>query len=207
MISVGILLFDQIELLDFAGPYEVFTTASRVAARRNLPAPFYTRTIAKSRRAITARAGLQVQPDLCFDDHHNFDLLIVPGGVVDQVQQDPQHIQWLREQRHHCDCIASICTGAFLLAQAGLAEDLPLTTHWEDLEDLAQQFPAQKVVGQCRFIDHGHLASSAGIAAGIDLSLHLVGRLVSQELAWFTARQMDYPWLPDNAEGARHELF
>lgn len=207
MKSVGILLFDQIELLDFAGPYEVFTTASRVAARRNQPAPFYTRTIAKERRSITARAGLQVQPDLCFNDHHSFDLLLVPGGVVDQVQRDPQHIQWLRDQRDHCQCIASICTGAFLLAQAGLAEGLSLTTHWEDLEDLARQFPSQRIEGQRRYIDHGSLASSAGIAAGIDLSLHLVSRLANPELARLTARQMDYPWPPDPAEGDLHELL
>lgn len=190
MLNVGLLLYDDVELLDFAGPYEVFTTASRVAHLLNQPSPFTTRTHAQTTH-IRARAGLTIVADAGLDDAP-IDLLIVPGGVTDDAQKNPALVPWLAQAADKARCVASVCTGAFLLAEAGLLDQRPVTTHWEDIEALQAQFPSLRLERDVRFIDHGALATSAGISAGIDLALHLVARFASPQLATATAKQMDY---------------
>lgn len=198
-LTVGIYLFPDVEALDFAGPYEVFTTASRVALRREpgRDAPFRVVTMATSHAPVRARAGLLAIPDHTLADHPPLDLLIIPGGVVDAELDQPEVIRWIAGQAACVPLVASVCTGAFLLAQAGLLDGRPATTHWEDLADLRQRFPAVQVVDGPRWVDLGQLVTSAGIAAGMDMSLHLVARLAGRELAIATARQMDVPWQPD----------
>jgi len=122
-------------------------------------------------------------------------VLLVPGGVHNAAMNDAATLEWLARTAPACEIVASICTGAFLLAAAGIAPDAPLTTHWEDLDDLRQAFPHRVVVDGVRWVEDGHVLSSAGIAAGIDMSLHLVERLASRTLAERTARQMDVRWL------------
>ena len=200
-INVGIYLFPQVEVLDFAGPYEVFTTAARVAARRQ-PAgapPFAVFTIAENRQPCPARAGLLVLPDHAMADHPAIDLLLVPGGVVTAELAKPAVIDWLRTTAARASLTASVCTGAFLLAQAGLLAGKRATTHWEDLADLARDFPDLTVIADALWVDEGNLVTAAGIAAGIAMSLHLVARLNHVELAAATARQMEYPWEPAQA--------
>ena len=192
--NVGIYSFDQMELLDFAGPFEVFTTASRVAERQGLPAPFHTFTLSAQLSTVQARAGLTLQSDFLLHKHPTIDLLIIPGGVVNAELDRQELIQWLQHQRTHCPIIASVCTGAFILAEAGLLDGLQATTHWEDLDDLRHRYPAVEVLDTPRYVDQQHTLTSAGIAAGIDLSLYLVARLTNPILAQHTARQMDYPW-------------
>ena len=196
-IRVGIFLFDDVEVLDFAGPYEVFTTASRMAARRN-PAqaePFTVVTLAATPQ-VCARAGLTVLADQALDNTPPLDLLIVPGGVVDAELQKPEVVQWVATQSATAQWTASICTGAFLLAAAGLLDGRPATTHWEDLADLQTRFPNVTVKEGVRWVDDGNVLTSGGISAGIHLSLHLVARLAGQELAVITARQMEFDWEP-----------
>jgi transcriptional regulator GlxA family with amidase domain len=194
--KVGIYLFDDVELLDFAGPYEVFTTCARVARRGGLEAPFDTLAIGPSRSAVTARAGLPILPTHTIDDHPALDVFIVPGGVVDAQLRERHIIDWIARTARSTPLTASVCTGALLLAQAGLLDGRPATTHWEDLDQLRHDYPAVKVRAEGRWIDDGDIVTSAGIAAGIDMSLHLVARLCGRELAVRTARQMDYPWPP-----------
>ncbi|KQP36993.1 DJ-1/PfpI family protein [Pseudorhodoferax sp. Leaf274] len=202
MLNVGILVFDEVEALDFAGPYEVFTTAVRMHARLHpgQPAPFAVRCIARGLAPVRARAGLRVLPDADFESAPPSDLLIVPGGVVDGALACPATIAWIAQAAARAATVASVCTGAFLLAQAGLlGSSGPVTTHWEDLDDLRSAFPALQVQGGPRWVPHdaaGRLWTSAGISAGLDLSLHLVARLTGQALAERTARQMDYAWRP-----------
>lgn len=192
-ITVAIYLFPDIEVLDFAGPYEVFTTASRVFKRRNpgLEAPFRVVTVAKTKDIVRARAGLNVVPDFSFQDCPAPDLLIIPGGVVDQEMADEAVITWVRARSGAASITASVCTGAFILAQAGLLEGRAATTHWEDIADLRAQFPNIRVREGERWVDEGAIVTSGGIAAGIDMSLHLVSRLAGAELAAATARQME----------------
>ena len=196
--SVGIFIFDNVEVLDFAGPYEVFTTASRVfnktssASLENLP--FEVFTVGKTKKSIYARAGLKLHPDYSITSHPTPDLLLIPGGVVTKELEDEDIISWIKSTSTFTTITASICTGAFLLAKAGLLEGKSSTTHWEDIDDLRAMFPTLHVKEKMRWVDEGSIVTSAGISAGIDMSLHLVERLMGQELAVNTARQMEFDW-------------
>ena len=194
--QVTILVFHDVEALDFAGPYEVFTTASRVHGRSHPHDPplFTTKCIAACADRIRARAGLSINPDGTFADGTSTDVLIIPGGVVDGPLACPQTIAWIAATAATATTVASVCTGAFLLARSGVLTHGPVTTHWEDVEDLQGMFPALQVQTGKRWITQGHTTTSAGISAGIDMCLHLVATLAGLELATRTARQMDYAW-------------
>jgi transcriptional regulator GlxA family with amidase domain len=196
MRRVGILLFDGVELLDFAGPYEVFTVASRVTARDAPGAepPFGVFTVAAGADPVRTHAGLLIVPESTFDAHPPVDLLVVPGGVVDDALADPQIGAWVARTSSAAQLTASVCTGAFLLARAGLLDGRPATTHWEDVDDLQAAYPALRVVRDCRWVDDGDVVTAAGISAGIDMALHLVVRFGGRELAARTAKYMQYEW-------------
>jgi transcriptional regulator GlxA family with amidase domain len=130
------------------------------------------------------------------------DVLIVPGGVVDAELLDESLLDWVRASAKTATIVASVCTGSFILAKAGLLNGKSATTHWEDVEDLRAAFPNVTVRDGLRWVDEGSVVSSAGIAAGIDMSLHLVARLSGVELAHATARQMDVPYRGESAESA-----
>lgn len=195
-LSVGIFVFDDVEVLDFAGPYEVFTTASRVSRKlySERPEPFRVSLVGANGKAVRARAGLQVQPDHGYDDHPPINVLIVPGGVVTAALDDAAALDWIARAAATAQLTASVCTGAFLLAKAGLLKDKAVTTHWEDIADLKAMFPGLDVRDGLRWVDEGAIVSSAGISAGIDMSLHLVERLAGRALAEATARQMEFDW-------------
>lgn len=198
--NVGILLFDEVELLDMAGPYEVFTTAARMHARGQ-PAGaatplFAVSTLACRREPVRARAGLRLQPDHDLQSHPPLDCAIVPGGVVDAALRQAELLAWVAAQARRTRVLASVCTGALLLAQAGLLDGLQATTHWEDLDALRALRPAVQVREGLRWVDEGAVVTSAGISAGIDMSLHLVQRLAGHDLAVRTARQMAFDWEP-----------
>lgn len=197
-VKVGILLFPEVEILDFAGPFEVFSVASRVAARDAdfVAPPFRVSTVAARKDTVLARHGLKVMPDYGFADAPRFDLLIVPGGVMTQPLDDPATLAWVREAAGSALLTASVCTGAFILAALGLLDGQAATTHWEDIPDLRAAFPAVRVVDDVPFVDEGRIITSAGISAGIGMSLHVVGRILGLALARGTARQMQYDWEP-----------
>ncbi|MBF5080921.1 DJ-1/PfpI family protein [Quadrisphaera sp. INWT6] len=193
---VGLLLFDEVEVLDACGPFEVLSVANRVAGRAGAPAPFEVVLVAAGDDAsgVRARGGLRLGADVHVSGAPDCDVVLVPGGVVDAVAADAAVLAWLRRCRPGAEVVASVCTGAFVLAAAGLLDERPVTTHWEDLDELRAAHPALDVVDGVRFVDHGDLATSAGISAGLDLALHLVARLAGDDLAVATARQMDYAW-------------
>lgn len=170
MLSVGILVFDDVEILDFSGPYEVFSTAARLF--KSQP-QFRCYLIAPDMRPIRARGGMKVLPDCVLLPSSDIDVLIVPGGDVSGVLGNKAVIDWIRMQAAGARITASVCTGTFLLAEAGLLNGLDATTHWVDCD---------KAV------------SSGGISNGIDMSLHLVERLAGRQLAEATARQIEYRW-------------
>lgn len=195
--NVGIYVFDEVELLDMAGPYEVFTTAARVHARTAGAAAgplFHVCTVARQTAAVHARAGLRLQPDYPLHDHPPLDCAIVPGGVVDAELQHADLREWIVRRAGSARIVASVCTGALLLAQAGLLDGRRATTHWEDADALQSLRPGVQVVRGPRWVDEGAVVTSAGISAGIDMSLHLVQRLHGRELALRTARQMEFDW-------------
>ena len=199
MMNVGIVVFDEVELLDLAGPYEVFTTAARVLARsqpQGTPDLFAVSTIARHPGTVRARAGLRLQPNHTLADHPPLACAIVPGGVVDAELGQPDLMAWVVGQARTARILASVCTGALLLAQTGVLDGLDATTHWEDLDALRALRPTVRVREGVRWVDQGAIVTSAGISAGIDMSLHLVQRLHSRDLAIHTARQMDFDWEP-----------
>jgi len=220
--QVGIYVFDEVEVLDFAGPFEVFSTAARLIQRDGGNAPFEVLLLAATADPVRARAGLQVLPNYALADHPKLDVLIVPGGVVTTELERPRLTDWIMAQSLHVKVLASVCTGAFLLEKAGLLNEREAITHWEDIDDLrrvsrdsgslVQVLANQRWVEAKPAVHHGgvcRLFTSAGISAGIDLSLHLVAELATPELARRTARQMDYDWraasgtLVQPASGAR----
>jgi transcriptional regulator GlxA family with amidase domain len=194
--AVAIYLYPEVELLDFAGPYEVFTTASRVFKRGNPreAEPFKVFTVAREDGPIRSRAGLLATPDYSFATCPAIDLLLIPGGVVAGELAIPAVSAWISRTAASARLTASVCTGSFLLAKAGLLEGIQATTHWEDIADLQAMFPSLAVLENRRWVDAGSIVTSAGISAGLDMSLHLVQRLVGRELAVDTARQLDFFW-------------
>ncbi|MCX6491406.1 MAG: DJ-1/PfpI family protein [Rhodococcus sp.] len=199
MRSIAILLFDDVEVLDACGPFEVFSVANRVAQRAGSAVPFDVTLVGLDDAAVRARGGMRIGVDTTIDDPRTYDLVLIPGGVVDAVEADGRVLQWLQRLRPTAEVVASVCTGAFVLAAAGLLDSRPVTTHWEDLDLLRTRWPALAVHEGVRYIDHGDLATSAGISAGLDLALHLVARWTSTDQALATAGQMDYDW-----SGAEH---
>lgn len=193
---VAIYLYDEMEVLDFAGPLEVFTTASRLHLRDHPASPplFEVVTVSHTAEPVTARGGLRVIAARTTAEDLPVDVLIIPGGVVTTEMSRPETSAWITRTSRHCQIVASVCTGSFLLAQAGVLRASPATTHWEDVADLRSMFPDLDVRSEARWVDNGKVVTSAGISAGIDMSLHLVARLAGIELARRAARQMDYDW-------------
>ncbi len=198
-INVGIYIYNEVEVLDFAGPFEVFSTASRVKERMgsDLAGLFKVFTISENATPIFARGGLQIVPKYAISDHPKINLLIIPGGIVSKELEKEHLISWIKESSNSADITASVCTGAFLLAKAGLLESKAATTHWEDIEAFGSMFPDIEIIRNVRWVDEGNIVTAAGISAGLDMSLHLVSRADSMDLAVCTAKQMEYDWTMD----------
>jgi transcriptional regulator GlxA family with amidase domain len=150
--------------------------------------------IGETGEVVTARAGYQVVPHYGFHDHPDMDLFIVVGGIHDDEMKKPQVLDWIAAQSGRSRYTASVCTGACLLARAGVLTTGNATTHSMDIPELRQLCPGLTVHENTRWIDEGKIITSAGISAGIDMSLHLVDRFHSLKLAEKTARQMEYNW-------------
>jgi transcriptional regulator GlxA family with amidase domain len=194
-LEVAILIFPEVEVLDFAGPFEVFSVAGRIL-KQDGRAPFRVSTVAAEAAPVRARHGLAVTPSACFADHPATDILIVPGGIVTQPLNHAKTLDWIRVTARDAGLVASVCTGAFILAKLGMLEGHACTTHWEDIPDLRRDHPDLDVIENAPFVDEGAVVTSAGISAGIGMSLHLVGRILGADAAKRTARQMQYDWSP-----------
>ncbi len=189
--NVGIFIYDRAEVLDFSGPYEVFGTASRICTTGD---PFNVFTIGETGQVVNARGGYSVNPSFGFHDCPQIDVLIVVGGVHDREMKKANVINWIASTAKKAKLVASVCTGAFLLAEAQVLTNENVTTHWEDISDLRLAYPDLTVWESKRWVDEGNIVTSGGISAGIDMSLYLVSKLHSRELAEKTARQMEFNW-------------
>jgi transcriptional regulator GlxA family with amidase domain len=188
--TLAILLFDDVEELDFCGPFEVFSVANRFTES---PA-FHVLTVAEKCPVVT-RGGLSVNPQHRLSECAQPDLLLVPGGQgTRQEMHNEALIDWIKQASSEAELILSVCTGALLLAKGGLLDGLEATTHHGAIDLLRQTAQKTTVHTDRRFVDNGRVICSAGIAAGIDMTLHVVGRLLGQEVAEKTAKQMEYPW-------------
>jgi transcriptional regulator GlxA family with amidase domain len=191
--NLAILLFPDVELLDFCGPFEVFS----VAGREFDPPAFRVFTVAESPEPLCARNGLSVNPQYTLADAPQAELLLVPGGRgVRPAMDNVALLDWVRQRARTAELVLSVCTGALLLGRAGLLDGLEATTHHGSYDALRRIAPTATVHEGHRFVDNGRFMLSAGIAAGIDMSLHVVARLLGDETATATARHMEYPWPP-----------
>jgi transcriptional regulator GlxA family with amidase domain len=203
--NVGILLFDDVEVLDFAGPFEVFSRARTVpgpeSRRSEESAPFEVFTVARTTAPVRAVGGLAVLPRYGFADAPRIDLLLVPGGWGTRaLLADGETLAWLAERAAAARLVTSVCTGSLVLGKLGLLDGRRATTHWSALDLLAALSPATAVERDRRWVEDG-VVTSAGVAAGIDMAFHLVARLCGDEVARETARYIEYPWVPDEPQG------
>ncbi len=199
MRTVAILLFNEIEVLDFAGPFEVFG----VAGQPGEPKPFHVFTVAE-RGPVYARNGLSLNPTYLLNDHPKADIMIVPGGGGQHADgtpygsrremANPAVLNWVRRTGASAELIMSVCTGSFILGKAGLLDGLAATTHFMAVEGMKQAAPKTELRPTERYVDNGKVITSAGISAGIDMSLYVVGRLLGKDVANETARYMQYDY-------------
>ncbi|QWU45536.1 DJ-1/PfpI family protein [Bacillus sp. NP247] len=187
--NVGIFLFNEVEVLDFAGPFEVFSVTTT-----NGEQPFIVHTVSQDGEMIIARNGLKVQPDYSIENLPPVDILIIPGGlgVRENEVENEIIINWIRQQMKEVKLMASVCTGALLLAKAGLLEEKQATTHWASIENFRNVFPNIEVLENIKFVDEGHIITSGGISAGINMSFHIVKNLLGARVAEETAKRMEY---------------
>ena len=197
--AVAILIFPGVELLDFAGPFEVFSAARQSLAT---PAPLFdVFTVAETLDPLRCNNPVTVVPDYSLASCPPADILVIPGGQGTRTAINrPELIAWIRARAAAAEIATSVCTGSFLLAQAGLLEGKTATTHWGSIERLRESFPATTISEQVRWIDEGAVITSAGVSAGIDMALHVIARLHGAEAAATTARWIEYDYW-NNEEG------
>ena len=188
---VSIVIFDGVEVLDFCGPFEVFA----VTGERQHETPFQVVTVAERLKPITARGGLSINPSHTFDSCLHPEIVLVPGGMgTRREMNNPKLLGWLKDRAADAELVLSVCSGALLLAKAELLDGLSATTHHGALEELRAVSSRIEIDSSKRFIDNGRVIVSAGISAGIDMSLHVVARLLGKERALETASYMEYEW-------------
>jgi transcriptional regulator GlxA family with amidase domain len=197
--TVGILVFDDVEVLDFCGPFEVFASARRPGEEepdeRRL---FDVCIIAEEDRTIRCRGNLLVNPNFTLENHPPLDILLVPGGYGTRRARTNQVVlDWIAAQDTSTELTTSVCTGAFLLAALGLLDGHKATTHWASFDWMRENHPAVEMQENVRFVDEGRIITSAGVSAGIDMALHIIERLHGYDTAAATARYMEYDWRVD----------
>ncbi|WP_226669791.1 DJ-1/PfpI family protein [Metabacillus litoralis] len=189
--SVGILLFNEVEVLDFAGPFEVFSVTTYEDFETKA---FLVSTISETGEIISARNGLKVQPDYNFENAPLYDIIVIPGGpgVQETEIHNKRVLKWIASHSQNVKIMTSVCTGAFLLAKAKLLDGKQATTHWLSYHRLQKDFPRIEVLRDVKFVDQGNIITSAGVSAGIDMSFHIVNRLLGSKIAENTAKGMEY---------------
>jgi transcriptional regulator GlxA family with amidase domain len=189
MVTIGIVLFDDCEELDWAGPWEVFTMARQEGDT--------VVTIAERPDPVRCAKGLRVLPDHTFADAPELDVILLPGGHGSRHEREnPAMLEFVRRVAPGCTWVTSVCTGSFVLEAAGPAKGKRVTTHWGAIEELRALAPDLTVLENVRYVRDGNLVTSAGVSAGIDMSLWLVGQIWSVDHARVTQYAMEYDPAP-----------
>ncbi|HUD43032.1 MAG TPA: DJ-1/PfpI family protein [Dokdonella sp.] len=184
-VRVGIVLFDGVQIIDFAAPYEVFGAAG-----------FGVATVSANGKPVTTAMGLRVTPDHAFADAPAFDVLVVPGGDVAQAERDTAVLDFIRRKAAPARHVLTVCTGAAILAATGLLDGQRATTYFPRLHELAERYPKVQVIDDVRWTDNGKLITSAGLSSGMDAALHVVDRLRGEDVARTVALRLEYDWRP-----------
>lgn len=186
--SVAIVVHEDVELLDFAGPGEVFSASG--SSR-----PFQVFTVAESAQPIKSQRFLTITPQYTIANCPKPDIVVIPGGATVRLLRSPAMMKWIKDSAANAEIMFSVCTGAFVLAEAGLLDGLEATTHYGSIAGL-KRYEKIKVCDDRRVVDNGKIVTAAGVSAGIDGALHIVGRLCGQDTAKSTAKYMEYRWEP-----------
>jgi transcriptional regulator GlxA family with amidase domain len=191
-IRIGVVVFDDAEELDFAGPWEVFTMASNIQ-----PKAHEVMLVAESDRPVHCAKGMRVLPDVTFENCPKLDVVLIPGGqgTRREVENKPM-LDWIARVSKDCQWVTSVCTGAMLLTAAGPAKGKRVTTHWAFVETLRGRKEASEVLDNMRYVRDGNVVTAAGVSAGIDMALWLTGQLHSPEFARNVQRAMEYDPAP-----------
>jgi transcriptional regulator GlxA family with amidase domain len=204
MRTVAILLFDAIEVLDFAGPFEVFGVAGRNPRHTHFSEPPFTVFTVAENTPVIARNGLSINPTYRLENHPKADIIIVPGGGgfhadgtpfgSRREMNNPAVLEWVHQSADNAELVLSVCTGSFILGKAGLLDGLAAATHFMAVDGMREAAPNTEIRPAERYVDNGKVITSAGISAGIDMSLYVVGRLLGKDVADETARYMQYDY-------------
>src|SRR5262245_18786608 len=193
--NVAIVVYDQAEPLDWTGPYEVYNDAAQFGSAAGQPA-FNVYIVSKTKDPVNAQ-GLTVVPSYSIEDAPKPDIVLFPGGPSSKVHEDPEFFAWAKKASTEAEIAQSVCTGAFVLGKAGLLDGLEVTTFHGAIDNLQKTYPKAAVKRGRRFVDNGHVVTTAGISAGIDGSLHIVARLLGRRIADQVATYMEYAWVPE----------
>ena len=194
--NVAIVLYEGVELLDFAGPGDAFAAAGNQGAVDGIR-PFRVYTVAVSREPVTSQGFVKVTPEFSFADAPKPDIVVIPGGSSRRLLDSADAMAWVTKTTREAEIMMTVCTGAFVLAKTGIMSGRDVTTHFGALDGLRRAVPDARVQSGRRFIDNGRFLTTAGVSAGIDGALHLVARLLGRTVADGTARYMEYQWTPE----------
>ena len=185
--NVAIVVHNGAELLDFAGPGEVFAAAG----------PFNVYTVSETEQPIVSQGFVKVTPQYDVTDSPPPAIIVIPGGGSRALISSEPLMAWIEKSAADAEVVMSVCTGALALAKVGLLDGLEITTHYSAIDALKKQAPKSKVHENTRFVDNGKIVTTAGVSAGIDGALHIVSRLLGEDAASSTARYMEYDkWEP-----------
>ncbi|HSP14211.1 MAG TPA: DJ-1/PfpI family protein [Thermoanaerobaculia bacterium] len=193
--NVAIVVYENAEPLDWTGPFEVYNDAASFGAAGGQPA-FNVYVVSKTTSPVNAQ-GMQVVPNYSIQNAPKPDIVVFPGGPSSKIYDDPEFFAWSKKAATEAEIAQSVCTGAFVLGKAGMLDNLEVTTFHGAIERLQKDFPAAKVEDGRRFVDNGHVVTTAGISAGIDGSLNVVARLLGRRTADQVATYMEYHWTPE----------
>ncbi len=187
--TISLLIFDDVEVMDFAGPFEVFSVTNELHDYEY----FDIKVVAKNKVPVISKNRLSINPDLSISDIKESDILIIPGGDGTRlVLEDSEVLNWIHIISQNAELTLSICSGSLILAKAGLLNGMKATTHHEVFETLASISPNTQIERGVRFVDNGKIITSAGISAGIDMSLHVISRLYGEQVSKATSTYMEY---------------
>jgi transcriptional regulator GlxA family with amidase domain len=196
--NLAILVHDDVEVLDFCGPFEAFGVTGEDGQ-----AYFNVFTVAETPDVVRANTGMLIQPNHSIDDCPPLSMLLIPGGRTSVILENPRLMAWIKEQDQQVEHLVSVCTGAMVLAQLGLLDGLEATTHYGSYDRLQEAAPKAVVRRDRRVCDNGHIVTGAGVSAGIDLALHMIGRMHGMDEARAVAEYMMYRWAPEDAARAQ----
>jgi len=203
--NVAIVIYENAEPLDWTGPYEVYNDAGSFGSANGQRA-FNVYVVSKTKDAVNSQ-GMWVVPSYSIADAPKPDIVLFPGGPSSKVYDDPEWFAWAKKACDEAEIAQSVCTGAFVLGKAGLLDGLEVTTHYGSIDQLGELYPKAQVKRGRRFVDNGHVVTTAGISAGIDGSLHIVARLLGRKVADEVARYMEYAWVPESSLALGYTYF